>query len=50
VAHADHFSAVEPGQTFWMVNSIGLVEIAANQANASECLHASVGDSVLIQA
>ena len=50
VVHANRFSAVEKDQTFWMINSIGLVEIAANLSDASERLKASVGDDVLVQA
>ncbi len=50
VRHAERFGAVDVGSVFWMINSIGLVEIAANQADASARLGASVGDEALLQA
>ena len=34
------------GELFWYVNSIGLVEIAANCANAAQLLNLQVGDTV----
>jgi S-adenosylmethionine hydrolase len=46
VPHARVFSAVEPGSLFWYVNSIGLIEIAANQASARDIVGAAVGDAV----
>lgn len=46
IPHARVFSAVPRGSLFWYVNSIGLVEIAANQANAAAISSAAVGDSV----
>jgi len=50
IRHAERFGAVDAGDVFWMINSIGLVEIAANQADASACLGVSVGDEILFQA
>jgi S-adenosyl-L-methionine hydrolase (adenosine-forming) len=38
IRHARVFSDVPPGDVFWYENSIGLVEIAANQARASALL------------
>ncbi len=40
------FSRAQIGQPFWTINSMGLVEIAANQTNASKLLSLSIGDSV----
>jgi S-adenosylmethionine hydrolase len=42
------FSDVPAGNLFWYENSIGLIEIAANQANASGMLGVSVGTQVLV--
>ena len=44
------FSEAEKGEVFWYVNSVGLVEIAANRANAAELLKVGVGDTVGIAA
>ena len=44
VAYAQTYSEVAPGQVFWYENANGLVEIAANQARASEILKIAVGD------
>jgi hypothetical protein len=40
------FSEAAKGEAFWYVNSSGLVEIAANRANAAELLGLRVGDPV----
>lgn len=40
------FSEAGKGEAFWYVNSAGLVEIAANRANAAELLGLKVGDLV----
>lgn len=40
------FSDVPKGQAFWYVNSVGLVEIAANRASAAQLLELKVGDPV----
>lgn len=45
---AQTFSKVPPGSCFWYANSIGLVEIAANQSSAAETLGLTVGDSLKI--
>ena len=45
-AQARVFSEVGPGEVFWYVNSIGLVEIAANQSSAAAMLGLTVGQSV----
>jgi len=46
VAYARTYSEVSTGQGFWYENANGLVEIAANQACASDQLGIAVGDSV----
>ncbi|MBI1425085.1 MAG: hypothetical protein GC149_16685 [Gammaproteobacteria bacterium] len=45
-AHAHTFSSVAPGQLFWYENSMGLIEIAANQANACQLLGCEIGTPV----
>jgi S-adenosylmethionine hydrolase len=40
------FSEAEKGEAFWYVNSVGLVEIAANRASAAELLQIGVGERV----
>ncbi|MBI2994415.1 MAG: SAM-dependent chlorinase/fluorinase [Gammaproteobacteria bacterium] len=44
IRNAATFTAVRKGQAFWYANSNGLVEIAVNQAKASERLRLKVGD------
>lgn len=44
--YADTFSAVASGVLFWYENSMGLVEIAANSANAAELLGLAIGSSI----
>lgn len=44
--HARTFSEVEAGTAFWYENSIGLVEIAANTANAASLLGLGIGSPV----
>ena len=46
LAYARTYSEVPKGQGFWYANANGLVEIAANQARASDQLEIAVGDSV----
>lgn len=48
VPRARTFSDVPTGSLFWYENSIGLVEIAANQGNAASMLRASIGSGVEI--
>jgi hypothetical protein len=48
--HRRVFSEAEKGEAFWYVNSVGLVEIAANRASAAELLKVGVGDTVRIAA
>jgi S-adenosylmethionine hydrolase len=43
------FSDVPRGTAFWYENSIGLVEIAANEASAASLLNIGVGQSVRLQ-
>lgn len=40
------FSDAAKGEVFWYQNSVGLIEISANRANASELLELKVGDLV----
>ena len=49
LTHARVFSDVPIGELFWYENSIGLVEIAANQASASRALSAAIGDRVGVE-
>ncbi len=44
--HRRVFSEAAKGEAFWHVNSVGLVEIAANRASAAEVLGLRVGDPV----
>jgi S-adenosylmethionine hydrolase len=44
LTHARVFADTPVGALFWYENSIGLVEIAANQASASRVLRAEIGD------
>jgi len=49
VGHARVFSAAPRGELFWYENSIGLVEIAANQASAAELLALAAGMEVTVR-
>jgi S-adenosylmethionine hydrolase len=42
------FSEAGKGEAFWYVNSVGLVEIAANRGAAADLLKVGVGDTVRI--
>ena len=46
IAHARVFSGAPPGALLWYANSIGLVEIAANQARAADLLGLAIGQRV----
>ncbi len=46
IAHARCFSEVERGALFWYINSIGLLEVAANGARAEHVLGAESGDAI----
>jgi len=46
VTHGRTFADAEPGQPLWLINSIGLVEIAANQASAARHFGLEIGSSV----
>ncbi len=46
LAYARTYSDVRAGQGFWYENANGLVEIAVNQARASDRLGIAVGDSI----
>lgn len=43
LSHARTFSSVASGEMFWYSNSMGLIEIAANQASARDLLGLSIG-------
>lgn len=44
--HARTFCEASPGQPFWYVNSIGLVELAVNGGSAADMLGIRAGDAV----
>jgi S-adenosyl-L-methionine hydrolase (adenosine-forming) len=46
--HARVFSDVPRGEIFWYENSIGLIEIAANQASAAALLGLAIGDEITL--
>jgi len=46
LCYARCFSVVAPNTLFWYRNSIGLIEIAANNGNAAMLLQAQYGDAV----
>jgi S-adenosylmethionine hydrolase len=48
IRYARVFSDVPSGELFWYENSIGLVEVAANQQSAAARLGIAVGDAVAI--
>ena len=48
-SYADKFSDVAIGQGFWYINSIGLVEIAANQASIANMCKIAVGTPMRLQ-
>ena len=50
LGYARVFSEVATGAAFWYENSIGLVEIAANQTDAARRLELRVGDAVGVEA
>jgi S-adenosylmethionine hydrolase len=47
---ARNYAAVEKGQPLAVVNSWGLLEIAANGGSAARLLHASIGDKIYLSA
>lgn len=47
--HSESFGFVGPGEGFWFVNSVGLVELAVNRGNAAQQFGLTVGDWVQIQ-
>ena len=46
--HADYFERVPAGECFWYVNSIGLLEISANQASAARALNVKGGAEIAV--
>ena len=46
--YAETFCRVPQGQLFWYVNSLGLVEIAANGGSAAAMLPLALGDRILL--
>ena len=49
IGYARVFSEVADGEVFWYENSLGLVEIAANSANAAAKLSLRVGQPVAVE-
>jgi S-adenosyl-L-methionine hydrolase (adenosine-forming) len=49
IPHARVFSAVAAQALFWYENSIGLMEIAANQASAQSLLGLKLGQAIIVQ-
>jgi len=49
ISFANTFSDVSPGELFWYVNSCGLIEVAANLAQASKILDIKVGDPLTVE-
>lgn len=49
VPYAETFSAVPPGQVFWYINSLGLVEVAVNRGRADALLGVQVGALIKAQ-
>ncbi len=49
LAHAHTFCAAPPGAAFWLENSLGLVEIAANGASAADRLGIGVGTPAAVR-
>jgi S-adenosylmethionine hydrolase len=47
VPYAERFECVELKALFWYVNSNGLIEVAANQASASDALQARLGTAIV---
>ncbi len=48
IGHARVFADVAPGEPFWYENANGLIEIAANRANAAALLGLAPGDPISI--
>jgi S-adenosylmethionine hydrolase len=46
IGYARTFCEVAPGEAFWYVNSLGLVEIAVNQGRADGLLGLAAGDAI----
>lgn len=47
--NTEKFSDVSSGQSFWFVNSNGLVEIAVNQGSASRLLKLEIGSKIKVK-
>ncbi len=48
LAYETTFGAARKGEAFWYENSLGLIEIAANQAHAAPLLVLQVGSPVAL--
>jgi hypothetical protein len=48
LAHADYYECVPVGECFWYINSIGLLEISANQASAARSLDVKGGAEIVV--
>lgn len=49
LSHARVFGAARPGEPFWYVNSMGLVEVAIRCDRAASRLHAGIGAGVVVE-
>lgn len=49
ITQAETFSKVATGEIFWYGNSMGLIEIAANQASACDLLALAIGSGLVIE-
>ena len=48
LSHADYYECAPDGECFWYVNSIGLLEISANQASAAYALDVKGGVDIAL--
>jgi len=48
LAHAEYYECVPAGECFWYINSIGLLEISANQASAARALDVKGGAQIAV--
>jgi S-adenosylmethionine hydrolase len=45
----ESFGFVGKGESFWFLNSVGLLELAVNRGSAADTFGLKVGDPVLVQ-
>ena len=48
LTHADYYECVPIGECFWYVNSIGLLEVSANQGSAARALAVKEGVEIVV--